>query len=233
MSRESFQQELDRLVADVMELGGEVQATIADMVEALERQDANLAGEQLGIDARFKVWGEDIDEKCLILQARQAPVAGDLRLLYTIQTITNHLVRAGTLNEHICQVLVDTAEEERDEDLESVIIQMAHNARELMEHGLKVFEERDIDEARNLQAMDDKVDLLYSEVMSLVSSSAPARSGSEEWWAKAALIVHYLERIADHGVAIGGRTVFLVTGERIESAIHQYRQRRIDSDEDD
>jgi phosphate transport system protein len=32
----------------------------------------------------------------------------------------------------------------------------------------------------------------------------------------AALIVHHLERIADHGVDIGGRTAFLVTGERID-----------------
>jgi phosphate transport system protein len=49
---------------------------------------------------------------------------------------------------------------------------------------------------------------------------------------RAALMVHYLERIADHGVDIGGRTVFLVTGERMESAMRQYRERRIDPDED-
>jgi len=45
-------------------------------------------------------------------------------------------------------------------------------------------------------------------------------------------MVHYLERIADHGVDVGGRTVFLVTGERMESAMRQYRERRIDPDED-
>jgi phosphate transport system protein len=36
-----------------------------------------------------------------------------------------------------------------------------------------------------------------------------------EWRMRAALMVHYLERISDHGVDIGGSTVFLVTGERI------------------
>ncbi len=43
--------------------------------------------------------------------------------------------------------------------------------------------------------------------------------------ARAALRVDYLERIADHGVDIGGLTVFLVTGERIESAMQQYLDR--------
>jgi phosphate transport system protein len=39
---------------------------------------------------------------------------------------------------------------------------------------------------------------------------------------KAALMVHYLERISDHGVSIGGSAVFLVTGERIEDSMQQY-----------
>jgi len=51
--------------------------------------------------------------------------------------------------------------------------------------------------------------------------------GSPEWRIRVALVVHYLERIADHGVAIGGRTIFLVTGERVEDAMTQYRERRL------
>jgi phosphate transport system protein len=38
-------------------------------------------------------------------------------------------------------------------------------------------------------------------------------------------MVHYLERIADHGVDVGGSTVFLVTGERIEDAMQRYVDR--------
>ena len=39
------------------------------------------------------------------------------------------------------------------------------------------------------------------------------------------MMVHYLERIADHGVDVGGSTVFLITGERIEDAMQQYVDR--------
>jgi phosphate transport system protein len=49
---------------------------------------------------------------------------------------------------------------------------------------------------------------------------------------RAALTVHYLERIADHGVDIGERTVFLVTGERMEDALREYRERHLDDYED-
>jgi len=233
MPRETFQQELDRLVDEVVELGREVETCLDMMVEALEKHDAEVAGKELGIDSRYKERGEEIDEECMVLQARQAPVARDLRLIYTVQAVTNHLVRAGTLCEHICRAVAETADSERDSDLDTALLEMARGARDLFREGLNVFEDRDIERARNLEAADDKVDLLYSEAMNLaVNPGKEEGAGAPEWRVRAALTVHYLERIADHGVDIGGRTVFLVTGERMESAMRQYRDRKIDQYDD-
>ena len=232
MPRETFHKELDLLVKEVVELGREVESSLETMVEALETQDAETARREIGIDSRYKERGEEIDEDCMILQARQAPVARDLRLIYSVQVVTNHLVRAGTLCEHICHAIVDTDGASGDPDLAATLSEMARAATNLFREGLNVFEQRDIDRARDLEAADDKVDLLYSEAMNLVVNPSKEGSSSPEWRVRAALMVHYLERIADHGVDVGGRTVFLVTGERMESAMRQYRERRIESDED-
>jgi phosphate transport system protein len=167
----------------------------------------------------------DIESECMILQARQAPVARDLRLLYTVQSVTNHLVRAGTLCEHICQAIVDTEGIERDVDLEAAIVEMARTTRSIFCEGLEVFRDRDIERARSLQAKDDKVDLLYSEAMNLIANPSEGGGGAPEWRMRAALMVHYLERISDHGVDIGGSAVFLETGQRIEDAMQQYLDR--------
>jgi phosphate transport system protein len=189
-----------------------------------------VAGRELGVDVRYKAHGMDIERECMILQARQAPVARDLRLLYTVQSVTNHLVRSGTLSEHICHAIVDTAECERDEDLETALVEMARTARNIFNEGLDVFRDRDIERARDLQAKDDKVDLLYSEAMNLIANPSDGGGGAPEWRMRAALMVHYLERISDHGVDIGGSIVFLVTGERIEDAMRQYLDRDVDAD---
>src|ERR687894_1033662 len=225
MPRETFQQELDELVGEVLDLGGEVERSLESMVGAMEGRDASLAEKELGVDVRYKARGAQIERECMILQARQAPVARDLRLLYTVQSVTNHLVRSGTLCEHICHAIVDTAGCERDEDLEATLIEMARSARNIFHEGLDIFKNRDIDRARDLQSKDDKVDLLYSEALNLIANPSANGGGDPEWRMRAALIVHYLERIADHGVGIGGLTVFLVTGERIESAMQQYLDR--------
>jgi phosphate transport system protein len=231
MPRETFQQELDDLIDEVINLGSEVESSLESMVKAMESRDASLAEKELGVDVRYKGRGAEIERDCMILQARQAPVARDLRLLYTVQSVTNHLVRSGTLTEHICHAIVETAQCERDEDLEGTLMEMARTARNIFHEGLDIFKDRDIDRARSLQAKDDKVDLLYSEALNLIANpSSESHSGDPEWRMRAALMVHYLERIADHGVDVGGSTVFLVTGERIEDAMQRYLQRNIEGD---
>src|SRR5215217_4908751 len=142
MPRETFQHELDELVGEVLDLGTEVEGSLENTVKAMETRDARLAEKELGVDIHYKARGAEIERDCMILQARQAPVARDLRLLYTVQSVTNHLVRSGTLTEHICHAIVDTEGCERDEDLEAALVEMARTARNVFNEGLDVLEPR-------------------------------------------------------------------------------------------
>jgi phosphate transport system protein len=214
MARESFDQELDRLAEKVLELGRDVEDSLQTMVEAMKNRDAGMAGQEIGADVGYKERGDDIEEECLVLQARQAPVAQDLRLIRTVQAVTNHLVRAGALCEHVCRGIAQTAEAKGDPELEVALLEMAHRAREVFGRGLDVFEDRDAQHARDLKDIDDMVDLLYSEALGLAVNPGNGGPCSPEWRVRAALAAHYLERIADHGVDIGKQTAFLVTGQR-------------------
>jgi phosphate transport system protein len=230
----TLQQGLENLVTEVIDLGKEVETSIETMLEAMETRDADLARSELGVDARYKARGTEAERDCMILQARRALAAQHLGHIYTVQSVTNHLVRSGTLCEHICRAIVETEGQERDQDLEAVLIEMARTARNVFHEGLDIFESRDVDRARILQARDDKVDLLYSEAMNLIANPPPdGAGGAPEWRMRAALIVHYLERISDHGVDIGERTIFLVSGERIEDAMQHYLDRNANHGGDD
>ena len=177
MARRDFHQELDRLVGEVLGLGREAEACLGTMVEAVENWDADVAGRVVNSDVRFKGRGAEIVDECMVLQARQAPVARDLRLVHTAQGVTNHLVRTGTLCEHICGTIVETADVERDPDLHTTIFEMSLIACDLFREGLDVFDNRDIDHAKRLQAEDDKVDLLYSEAMNLIVNPSTSNNG--------------------------------------------------------
>src|SRR3712207_4881722 len=136
MPRETFQQELDDLVVEVLDLGGEVERSLENMVVAMETRDAGLANRELGVDVRYKGWGADIEEECMILQATQAAVAMDLRLPYPVESVANHLVRSSAFTEHICRASVEAAACERDEELEAALIEVARTARDIFNEGL-------------------------------------------------------------------------------------------------
>ena len=59
MPRETFQNELDRLVGEILVLGREVEAYLGTMVEAMESHDASIASRELGVDQRFKERGAE------------------------------------------------------------------------------------------------------------------------------------------------------------------------------
>src|SRR5919107_1425823 len=186
MPREIFHRELNRLVEEVVELGQEVESCLDTMVEALEKHDDETARKELGIDSRYKERGSEIDEECMILQARQAPVASDLRLIYTVQAVTNHLGRGGSPCEHICRSIVETAGCERDPDLGGTLSEMSRDARNLFRESLDIFESRDVDRARDLEAADDRIDLFYSEAMNLAVNPGKEEAGDPEWRGRAA-----------------------------------------------
>ena len=53
----TLQQGLEDLVAEVIDLGKEVENSIAITVKAMETRDAGLARRELGVDARYKARG--------------------------------------------------------------------------------------------------------------------------------------------------------------------------------
>lgn len=57
MPREAFREELNHLVDSVLELGGEVEKSLAFMVEAMETYDSAVAERVVGVDALYKARG--------------------------------------------------------------------------------------------------------------------------------------------------------------------------------
>lgn len=212
--RRGFRRDLDRLDRRVLDLGRDVEGSLALLVRVLEERDVAVAEQKVGYDGHLKIWGEEIEYDCMLLQARQAPVACDLRHVHTVRAISDHAVRAGTLCEHAFRAVIEIGECRGAEEIERAMVEMARRSHGLFRAGLETFERRDIGRIRGLRAADDRLDLLCAEVMSLAAVDEDGRVPiSPRFPAQAALIAHYLGRIADHGVDIGLRTVFLIKGE--------------------
>lgn len=145
----------------------------------------------------------------------EAPVAGDLRQVVSGIYIVEHFTRMATLAGHIARV----ARRRHPQSvvpapLVPLIRDLAQRDGEMAQRLTTLLVEHDADKARTLDAEDDAVDRLHSDLMRQLSS--------EDWphgsvaAVDLALLARYYERFADHTVSIANRVVYLATGERPE-----------------
>lgn len=90
--RKGFRRELDRANREVLGLGREVEGRLEVMAGALADRSVLAAGATAG-GAWLKLRRAEIEESCLLLQARQAPVARDLRLVCALRAVTDSTLR--------------------------------------------------------------------------------------------------------------------------------------------
>jgi phosphate transport system protein len=164
----------------------------------------------------LKEGSRDADARILTTMARQAPVAGDLRLMMALMHIAHH--QSLIANQFI---LITAQLMETDPDVPAVpqmsagLVRMAELAAAELVKATAALASRDAELARQVGVDDDLVDQLNREVF-----AATVYTGGGELERDVAmrqmLIARSLERIADNAVDIAQQAAFLVTGEMRE-----------------
>jgi phosphate transport system protein len=161
---------------------------------------------------------DEIDSRCLGIEehtleviATQAPVARDLRLLYSLTYMALHLERMGDLGVNIAKAAKRTADRRGPQTLYDLIQAQGNLVYRVLDAMADAFESNDLELAAKLPELDEPIDHLYKQFFREL-----ARLKDEddiEWASSMVLASRYLERIADNAVDIGERIAYLVTGE--------------------
>ena len=210
--RNQYQRQLDSVLDELVQMTGVVRAALAQATQSLLDADATSAEAVITGDLAIDEARERIEEDSFDILARQAPVAGDLRMLVASLRMVADLERMGDLSVHVAKVArlrypisaVPTV-------LIPTITQMATTADEMIAAAADIVATRDVEAARALEAADDVMDTLRRSMFRTLLSS-----GWQEGVEPAvdmALIGRYYERIGDHAVSMARRIVFLVTGQ--------------------
>jgi phosphate transport system protein len=215
MTRQAFDQELDRLQDEVLALGSMVEEALVQSVETLKQRD--FAGSRLLIasDRAINERRYAIEEDAITLIATQQPMAGDMRLLAAILEIVTELERMGDYAKGIARINLMIGEQPLIKPLIDLPL-MAQKAREMLHAALVAFVQRDVEAARAIPQGDDEVDALYNQVYrELISHILEDRHVIEQanqlMWAG-----HNLERTADRVTNLCERVIYAVTGELTE-----------------
>lgn len=199
--RVGYHREINAIDHKVVRLFALVSEAVAAANEALLGVDTDAlavvrAGETT-IDGLMVELEHDIER----LFARQAPVAGELRYALTLIRIVPELERSGDLAVHIAKRAGTGLATQLTPAARGMLERMGTITAGLWRSAADAFSDRDPTAGDRLEAEDDEVDDLHTELTTELLSGAIDVAHA----ADAVLVARFYERLADHAVHIAVR----------------------------
>lgn len=213
-TRQSYNLELEAVRQDILTMGALVTNAIEEAVKALATQNVDLARKVMDGDDDIDDWQVDIEDKCMVLIARQQPLARDLRILGTGLKITTDLERIGDHAYDIGKIAIELSKEELIKPLVD-IPRMANLAQVMLQKSLEAYTNLDVNLAVQVCDDDDAVDSLYHQIVRELLTYMMEKPAVISQGTELLFVARYLERAADHATNIAEWVIYLVTGERL------------------
>ncbi len=181
-------------------------------IEAVSYQDIGLAAMVVADDDRIDGRYLEVHQAILSLLARQAPVAGDLRIVAALLHILRCIERMGDQCVNIAKLVpLSGHESPKDKDILDAIDRMGLLARSQVAEAKQALATRNEAVARDLLRQDSEINQLNRQIFRRaveVGDNIEMR----EWAMFMVLVARCLERIGDNAVDIAEQVVFVVTG---------------------
>jgi phosphate transport system protein len=211
-TRHQFRESLREL--EQQALGGLdlVVAQLDRALDSLSYQDVELAGMVVADDDRVDGRYLEVHQGILSLLARQAPVAGDLRIVAALLHIIRCVERMGDQCVNMAKLVpLSGHEAPKDKDILEIIEQMGTCARAQVLQAKDAFAARDVELAQALAVQDAEINRANRRIFRRavdIGDDVELR----EWAMYMVLVARCLERIGDNTVDIAEQTVFVITG---------------------
>ena len=155
-----FNEDLERVINNVMHMGGLVEKQLTDALAAVDTTDVTLAKEVLSNDYQVNAYEVSIDDECTRIIAKRQPAAGDLRLIMAIVKTITDLERIGDEAEKIARVALENFSSSQ-QDLLVNLDNLGRRVLEFLQASLDAFTRIDCYADINIHQMDDKINREY------------------------------------------------------------------------
>jgi phosphate transport system protein len=224
--RLAYHREMEDLTNGVVRLGAMACETIPWGTDAVLSGDLGETQKVIDGDDEIDELSYELEERCVSIIARQAPMAGELRRLVTIVKLIGEIERSADLMVNVCKSSRRLYGATLSPHFRGLLAAMGKEANKLLRLSIDAFADGNVSLAMALGDIDDELDQLNRD---MIESIFEANVGGELDLGPAvqlALIARYYERIGDHAVNIGERVVYMVTGRSLE---HAYMHRSDDA----
>ena len=208
--RNRFDQELDKLNTELIEMGALCEDAISASVKGFLDDDDALCQKAVETEDEINRKERDIESICMKLLLEQQPVARDLRVISSALKMISDMERIGDQAYDIAEI----AKFIKNSNVKSKIHikDMAAAATKMVTDSVESFVKKDVELARAVMAYDDKVDNLFNCVKDELVQLITEDKANGEFCIDLLMIAKYLERIGDHAVNIAEWVEYSITG---------------------
>ncbi|MGB4609443.1 MAG: phosphate signaling complex protein PhoU [Saccharofermentanales bacterium] len=216
--RVNYQKELENLHQSMIRMGSDVEESIHSAVHALTENDVELATKVIDRDDAIDDQERKITHECILLIARQQPVASDLRSITANMKLVTDLERVADHAEDIAEHVIFLNDKNYSVIVPHDVVKLTDHILKMIHLVLDAYVESDLDKAKQVVMMDIRVNALYGKLkkylvrqMKLDPNDAPAM-------VEMLLVCKHLERIGDHAKNIAEWIVYFIEGEYVTSS---------------
>lgn len=204
--------DLSQIETLLLEMGGLVEAQIADGVQALITGDVEAGQRVRRQDRQVDAFESKIDELAIRFIGMRQPMAVDLRRVVTALKITSSLERMGDYAKNMGKRVEVLAEADTIGGSLKAIERMSELVREMVRDVLDAFIARDTAMAYEIRDRDEQVDQLHNSMFREMLTYMMEQPQNITPCMHLMFIAKNVERMGDHATGIAEQIIYLVDG---------------------
>jgi len=213
----AYDDELRDLRAIVSRMGGLAEDQLVGAMEALNEFDTAKASAVRASDKQLDKLEIDAEKAAIVVFARRAPVADDLREVVSSLKMTGLIERMGDYAKNIAKRTLAISEM-GPVALPPILDQMARDARKMIQDVMDAYVRRDADLAMEVWERDEALDNLhnaaYRQILARMMET-PEKVGVLTHFL---MIAKNLERIGDQATNVAEQVFYTINGVMLEEA---------------
>jgi phosphate transport system protein len=215
---QSYDEELTALASQIAEMGGTVEAAVADATRALLKLDHSAAREVIAQDKRVDQMHRQIDDMAVSMIARRQPMAVDLRAIITAIHVAGDLERVGDMAKTIARRTLQIEGLSLTPKFYNGVKHMADLILRQLKAALDAYSTRNAAAAVEVCNADDEIDALYTSLFRELLTYMMEDPRNITQCTHLLFCSKSLERVGDHATNIAETAFYLETGRQLSAA---------------
>ncbi|ETA49563.1 phosphate signaling complex protein PhoU [Ponticoccus alexandrii] len=210
----AFDRDLEGIQAQIMKMGGLVEAAIQGAAKSLDTRDQELAEKVRQGDAAIDALEEALQDEAARVIALRAPSAIDLRVVLSVMRMSANLERIGDLSKNMAKRTGVLVQLHQVGGTATSLRRMAREVELMLKDALDSYIQRDTALAADVIERDRDVDQMYNTLFREFLTFMMEDPRNITACMHLHFIAKNIERMGDHVTAIAEQVIFLTTGEK-------------------